>query len=71
MREQLGVQLKGNWQVYRTTLSRAAAALSLIHILCVGGDWNYGSSAGLFCFNGDSGSSGSYSRVGARLLFVP
>lgn len=26
MREQLGVQLKGNWQVYRTTLSRAAAA---------------------------------------------
>lgn len=26
MREKLGVQLKGNWQVYRTTLSRAAAA---------------------------------------------
>lgn len=26
MREQLGVRLKGNWQVYRTTLSRAAAA---------------------------------------------
>lgn len=26
MREQLGVQLKGNWQVYRTTLSQAAAA---------------------------------------------
>lgn len=40
-------------------------------VLCVGGSWDYGSPAGLFCFCADSYSSGSGSGVGARLLFVP
>lgn len=40
-------------------------------VLYVGGDWGYGSYAGLFCFSGNGSSSDSYSSVGARLLFVP
>lgn len=40
-------------------------------VLCVGGRWDYGSYAGLFCFGGDNGSSHSNSDIGARLLFVP
>lgn len=40
-------------------------------VLCVGGYWDHGSYAGLFCFLGHSGSSGSDSSLGARLLFVP
>ena len=40
-------------------------------VLCVGGDWGSGSSAGLFCFAASGGSGDSYSGVGARLLFVP
>lgn len=40
-------------------------------VLFVGGYWDYGSYAGLFYFNGDNSSSGSYSYIGARLLFVP
>lgn len=40
-------------------------------VLCVGGRWDYGSSAGLFCFGGDGSSSNSNSYIGARLLFVP
>jgi hypothetical protein len=40
-------------------------------VLYVGGSWGSGSNAGLFCFDGGSGSSGSSSNIGARLLFVP
>lgn len=40
-------------------------------VLRVGGGWNYGGYAGLFCFDADSSSSDSYSYVGARLLFHP
>lgn len=39
--------------------------------LYVGGNWGYGSRAGLFYFNGDYGSSSSANSIGARLLFVP
>lgn len=40
-------------------------------VLFVGGGWDGGGHAGLFCFNADNSSSGSYSSVGARLLFHP
>ena len=40
-------------------------------VLCVGGGWDYGSDAGLFCFNGSHSSSYSYSYIGARLMFIP
>lgn len=40
-------------------------------VLCVGGDWNSGSDAGMFYFDASDGSSDSYPRIGARLLFVP
>ena len=40
-------------------------------VLHVGGLWNYGGSAGLFYFNANYTSSGTYSSVGARLLFHP
>lgn len=39
--------------------------------LYVGGNWGYGLRAGLFYFNGDYGSSGSASSIGARLIFIP
>ena len=39
--------------------------------LYVGGNWGHGLRAGLFYFNGDYGSSGSASSIGARLLFIP
>lgn len=38
------------------------------HVLCVGGDWDYGSYAGLLCFNASYASSYSGSSVSARLL---
>ena len=37
-------------------------------VLCVGGDWNGGSSAGLLYFHADITSSDSYSSISARLL---
>ena len=40
-------------------------------VLYVGGGWDHGSYAGLFCFGGDYSSSYSSSNIGARLLFVP
>lgn len=40
-------------------------------VLRVGGSWGSGGSAGLFCFGAGNSSSGSYSYVGARLLFHP
>ena len=40
-------------------------------VLCVGGGWDYGSDAGLFCFNGSHSSSYSYIYIGARLMFIP
>ena len=40
-------------------------------VLCVGGGWENGSRAGLFCFSGNDVSSNSYSNVGARLMFIP
>lgn len=40
-------------------------------VLCVGGSWENGSRAGLFCFSGNDVSSNSYSNVGARLMFIP
>lgn len=38
------------------------------HVLCVGGSWNFGSSAGLLCFNASNTSSSSSASLGARLL---
>ena len=40
-------------------------------VLRVGGHWNSGGSAGLFYFGASYTSSGTYSYVGARLLFHP
>lgn len=40
-------------------------------VLCVGGDWNEGTYAGLLSFNASTSSSGSYSNVSARLLCEP
>lgn len=40
-------------------------------VLYVGGHWDDGSDAGLFCFGGNDSSSHSGSGIGARLLFVP
>lgn len=40
-------------------------------VLCVGGFWSNGSSAGLLCFSADSASSDSSSNVSARLLCEP
>ena len=40
-------------------------------VLYVGGSWNNGGHAGLFCFSAGYSSSDSYSNVGARLLFHP
>ena len=40
-------------------------------VLFVGGNWNFGGSAGLFYFRADSASSSTGSNVGARLLFHP
>ena len=37
-------------------------------VLHVGGNWNNGGNAGLFCFYAYDTSSDSYSYVGARLL---
>ncbi|MEG1516621.1 MAG: hypothetical protein RSD95_17165, partial [Clostridia bacterium] len=39
--------------------------------LFVGGGYGYGSYAGLFYFVADNAASGTYSPLGARLLFVP
>lgn len=67
------------WSFYPTSTSGsettyipdAAYYYSGWRVLCVGGSWYDGSSAGLFCFDADSSSSHSDSGVGARLLFVP
>ena len=40
-------------------------------VLFVGGGWDDGSSAGLWCFDGYSGSSNSASGIGLRLLWKP
>ena len=40
-------------------------------VLCVGGDWNEGTYAGLLSFNASTSSSGSYSNGSARLLCEP
>ena len=40
-------------------------------VLLVGGGWGSGGDAGLFYFSALNASSGSYSSVGARLLFHP
>ena len=40
-------------------------------VLYVGGHWDDGSYAGLFCFVGDYGSSNSDRYTGARLMFIP
>jgi hypothetical protein len=40
-------------------------------VLCVGGDWNEGTYAGLLSFNASTSSSGSYSNASARLLCEP
>lgn len=37
-------------------------------VLHVGGNWNNGGNAGLFCFNANNSSSDTNSNVGARLL---
>ncbi len=38
-------------------------------MLYVGGNWDNGSNAGLFYFNGNNSSSNSNSNIGARHLF--
>lgn len=40
-------------------------------VLYVGGNWDNGSNAGLFYFNGNNSSSNSNSNIGARHLFSP
>ena len=40
-------------------------------VLQVGGSWNNGLSAGLFCFSAYNSSSSSISGIGARLLYHP
>ena len=40
-------------------------------VLFVGGNWDDGGDAGLFCFYAYNTSSLTYSYVGARLLFHP
>ena len=40
-------------------------------VLYVGGLWDYGSLAGLWCFRGYNGSSYSSSFLGLRLLWKP
>ena len=40
-------------------------------VLLVGGGWNCGGPAGLFCFGAYGTSSFTNSSVGARLLFHP
>ena len=40
-------------------------------VLMVGGNWNNGSSAGLFYFNANNSSSNSNGNIGARLLVFP
>ena len=37
-------------------------------VLCVGGNWNNGSNAGLWYFNGNNDSSNSNSNIGLRNL---
>lgn len=37
----------------------------------LGGDWDSGSNAGLFCFSVNNDSSNSYSYIGSRLMYVP
>lgn len=39
-------------------------------VLYVGGNWDNGSNAGLFYFNGNNSSSNSNSNIGARHLFL-
>ena len=38
------------------------------HVLCVGGNWNNGTNAGLLYFNANNASSNSNSNISARLL---
>jgi hypothetical protein len=45
-----------------------ATSLTGWRVLCVGGNWNEGTYAGLLSFNASTSSSGSYSNVSARLL---
>lgn len=67
------------WSFYPTSTSGSettyipdyALYYSGWRVLSVGGYWNDGSYAGLFYFHAGNDSSGSYSRFGARLLFVP
>lgn len=42
-----------------------------IGVLVVGGDWDYGSVAGLFCFFGGLSASYSNSYIGARSIYLP
>lgn len=74
-----GYSSKSPWSFYPTSTSGSETTYIPDYagysrgwrVLCVGGYWNDGSSAGLFCFLADIGSSGSSSSLGARLLFVP
>lgn len=40
-------------------------------VLCVGGSWSYGSSAGLFFFSASHASAYANTNRGARLLYIP
>lgn len=67
------------WSFYPTSTSGSettyipdyAYSYSGFRLLAVGGAWDSGSYAGLFCFDAYINSSHSSSNFGARLLFVP
>lgn len=74
----LGMSTTAPWTIYPTAVGGSETTYVPDYswtsagwlVLCVGGGWDGGSSAGLFYFYGDS-SSNSYSFIGARHLFVP
>ncbi len=75
----LGVSTTAPWAIYPSSAGGSETTYIPDYswtssgwlVLYVGGNWGYGSRAGLFYFNGDYGSSGSASSIGSRLLFVP
>lgn len=75
----LGVSTTAPWAIYPSSAGGSETTYIPDYswtssgwlVLYVGGNWGYGSRAGLFYFNGDYDSSSSASSIGARLLFVP
>lgn len=75
----LGMSTTAPWTIYPTAVGGSETTYVPDYswttagwlVLFVGGYWDNGSYAGLFCFGGSGSSSGSSSNIGARLLFVP